>query len=126
MNGLILCDLDDTKANLTDPFELALKERLPPEAFVTRKPNVYMVEKAFEKQYHETIHKIFCEEGFFLNFSPIEGALEAYNEMKEEGLCLKLCTSPHPDSIYCIPEKMLWVEKHLGREFYARYNIHRQ
>ena len=57
------------------------------------------------------------KKGFFLDLPPMEGAVQGLKDMRQSGLFLPvICTSPLPNSDYCIEEKMQWVRKHLGEE----------
>ncbi len=114
---LFIYDMDGTSVNFSKDLDLKLERVLPPEAFATRKIHEYWIEDAFEEKYHNTIYELLCEEGFFLNMEPIPGAIEAIHEMLDEKLRVMICTTPHPESMFCIGEKTAWVKKYLGKEF---------
>ncbi len=114
---LVIIDMDNSKVDFSASYEAGLKKILPPEAFENQDITKFYAEERFEPQYHDLVHEMLRSEGFFLNMTPMQGALEAIQEMVEEGIEVIICTVPHPRSDYCIPEKIAWVKKHLGEEF---------
>lgn len=53
--------------------------------------------------------------GFFILLEPIEGAIEAVNELqKKYDVCI--ATRPSFPNVSCYTEKAIWVRKHLGYE----------
>lgn len=120
-NGEItLVDMDNVKVDFTGQFDKLAKQRLPPEVFASRDVTQYWIQHSFHPDWHQTLEEMICEEGFFLNMEPIPGAIEAVHEMVASGLEVLICTSPHPKSLFCINEKLLWIKKYLGEDFVDR------
>ena len=119
-DNLIIIDMDNSKVDFSTSFERKLRELLPEEAFEHWDSSKYWIEESIDKKYHQTISDMVCAEGFFLNLEPMEGALQAIEEMRAENLDIIIATTPHPNSQFCINEKVAWVRKHLGEDFVKR------
>lgn len=118
---MIIIDMDHTKVNFPKSFDRKMHEIVPPEILAKRNINGYMIEDIFpDTEYHKPLNDIITEEGFFLNMEPIDGAIEAVKEMEDEGFCIRVCTVPHPNSEFCINEKVAWIRKYLGEDFVRR------
>jgi 5'(3')-deoxyribonucleotidase len=84
-------------------------------------------------EYHETatpeLSKLYRNDpdlipGIFRDASPIEGAIEAVKKIYASGfydICIAT-TSPW-DMPYAASDKMFWVQKYLGKEFYKSMSI---
>ena len=48
------------------------------------------------------------------------GAIDAFYELLDKGHDVRICTSPITEFQYCVGEKFLWLEKHLGKDFVKR------
>ena len=114
---LILLDMDNTIVDFDGRFHEMVTSILSAEAIQAWDKSKYWIEDSFPKEHHKSIHSLIKSEGFFLHMAPKEGALEAIQEMLDEGYDVKLCTSPHGGSEYCIDEKKEWVKKYLGQKF---------
>uniref|UniRef100_A0ABM5FMN4 5'(3')-deoxyribonucleotidase, cytosolic type n=1 Tax=Pogona vitticeps TaxID=103695 RepID=A0ABM5FMN4_9SAUR len=67
------------------------------------------------------VASVYESPGFFLGLDPVPGAIEAMQEMIQiPNTEVFICTSPLLKYEYCIQEKYLWVEKHLGPKFVER------
>src|ERR1035438_1749710 len=49
-----------------------------------------------------------------------DGAAAAMEEMREAGHHVFICTSPLSNAHWCVPEKLAWVEHHLGGSWLRR------
>ncbi len=114
---LILIDMDNTIVDFDSRFHEHLIPLVPKEIIDVWDKSNYWIEDSFPPEYHQLIHTILSEKGFFLNMDPIKGALEGLKEMQREGMNVIICTSPHKDSIHCIDEKREWVNQYLGDKF---------
>jgi 5'-nucleotidase len=121
---LVLVDQDATIAD----FERALLD-----AFRARHPGAPFIdiagrtEVSARKQYGPTwgpaVDAIMKTAGFYLSLPVIAGAPRALEEMLEAGHEVFVCTSPLSGTRYCMPEKLAWVEQHLGASWVDRVII---
>lgn len=109
--------MDNTIVDYDKRFHELVATILPPEVIQAWDKTNYWIEDSFPKEYHQAMHDVIASEGFFLHMLPKPGALEAIQELVEENYKVKLCTTPHPESIYCIDEKKKWVDQYLGPKF---------
>jgi len=72
--------------------------------------------KQFGSEWGRAVRAITSSEGFYRNLPVIPGAPRALREMLEVGHDVFLCTSPLTGSPWCVPEKLAWVEEHLGKD----------
>jgi 5'-nucleotidase len=114
MSRTILVDMDGVVADLDGELIKTLRERkLDAIANQVKDRKEYEYSSAIEQQ----CRKIMAEPGFFLRLPPIEGAVQALNEMKKQGHCVWFCSSPLKEYQFCLPEKYKWVEQHFGIEW---------
>lgn len=109
--------MDNTIVDFDSRFHELVAPILAPEALEAWDKTNYWIEDSFPNEYHQLIHDIICSEGFFLHMNPKDGAIKAIGELIDNGFQVRLCTSPHSKSLYCIDEKKKWVEKYLGQSF---------
>lgn len=74
----------------------------------------------YPPEYRERITKIWREKGFFKNLKPIEGAVQAINEMLDEGIKVLFCSTPTTQEPYCMYEKLECVYKYFGERMINR------
>lgn len=113
--GLILVDQDATIAD----FERALLD-----AFRARHPDAPFIDladrsqasarKQYGPRWGPAVDEIMKTEGFYLSLPVISGAVRALEEMLAAGHEVFVCTSPLSGTRWCMPEKLAWVERHLG------------
>eukprot|EP00599_Poterioochromonas_sp_BG-1_P008745 CAMPEP_0173153570 /NCGR_PEP_ID=MMETSP1105-20130129/12939_1 /TAXON_ID=2985 /ORGANISM="Ochromonas sp., Strain BG-1" /LENGTH=635 /DNA_ID=CAMNT_0014069531 /DNA_START=1 /DNA_END=1908 /DNA_ORIENTATION=- len=109
---VILIDMDGV---LVD-WDKGFLEEWKGKTTVDRSQSYYM-EKCVPESYQKEAELLFHQSGFFLNLPWMEGAQQAIQEMKQEGLQVYLCTSPLVTSKYCAQEKLEWVRIHLGESW---------
>jgi 5'(3')-deoxyribonucleotidase len=56
------------------------------------------------------------QKGFFLNLEPIEGAIDAINQLRKK-YDVYILTRPSYLNPHCYTEKRLWIEKYFGVDF---------
>ena len=122
--GLVLVDQDATIAD----FELTLLD-----AFRARHPGAPFIavadrsEVSARRQYGPrwgpAVDAIMKTEGFYLSLPVIAGAARALDEMLQAGHEVFVCTSPLSGTRWCMPEKLAWVERHLGASWVDRVII---
>jgi 5'-nucleotidase len=117
---IILVDQDGVLAN----FELACleawRERYPDLPFVPMnertthdiKVQYETLGEGFVKKMRDIIHG----DGFYANLQPIDGAVEAMKEMRQDGYTVFICTAPARNT-RCIAEKAEWIGKNLGLDW---------
>ncbi len=71
-------------------------------------------------QWGEAVDAILRTEGFYRNLKAFDGAAAAMEEMREAGHHVFICTSPLSNARWCVPEKLAWVEHHLGGSWLRR------
>lgn len=113
----IIVDMDHVKVDFHKQCVKLFRSCLPKEAFKNWRPEKYYFEEVFEPQYHGVINEIVCSKNFFFTMEPMAGAIEAVKEMEKEKLNITICTTPHPNSEFCINEKIDWVKKYLGASY---------
>jgi 5'-nucleotidase len=62
---------------------------------------------------HDQIMEYLYEEDFFANLKPIDGAIEVFKKLYEEGFNIWIVTAPPYDCKYAFSGKLEWIEKHL-------------
>lgn len=112
----ILVDLDGVAADFErQRYELLLARGLPalPPAEVIDFYGGASYGK-FGKKAVKDIRDILTEPGFFLNMEPMEGAVDALNELRARGFDVLICSKPLDEHPNCTQEKKGWVERVLG------------
>jgi glycosyltransferase involved in cell wall biosynthesis/5'(3')-deoxyribonucleotidase len=99
---------------------LAHQGTYTPGRAIDRSRSYYMEECILDSEHREEAVELILSRGMFADLEPMPYALEAVQEMLEEGLQLYLCTSPIKKSKYCAIEKLEWVERYLGEEWIDR------
>ena len=80
----------------------------------------FYVENAYDDEiFKSTVRKIQGETGFFLNFDPIEGAIEALHDLEKDHEVF-ICTAPLLENYTCCNDKLAWVDAHLGGDWARR------
>lgn len=118
---IILVDQDGVLADQHGYFLELIKERRP-DIYETFHGEFlsYEIEKAFAPEHADSINALRLEKGFFANIPLIAGAKEGLTHLKELGYDVRICTAPTLEHQFCVPEKLAWIDEHLGREFTGR------
>ncbi len=82
--------------------------------------NSFFLDYQYPEKYRDIIYQIISAKGFFENLPPVEGAIQAINDILADGNEVFICTSPLTPWKNCVSEKYAWVEKHLGDEWVNR------
>lgn len=108
---IVLVDLDNTIVD----FERGFIERHI-KVFPNR-PIVQIADRTtfyISGQYPKDAYTRICnEQGFFSSLPPIQGAIDAINEISEKHDVF-ICSSPSSENDWSIIEKVKWVRRHLG------------
>ena len=114
----ILIDMDGVIADLEKGFLRIWQEKYPEKSYISlERRNTHFIVDQYPKEYKELIQKVMSEKGFFLFLEPVEGSIQAINELQEMGVEIFICTVPLAEYKHCVLEKYEWVEKHLGFEW---------
>jgi 5'-nucleotidase len=73
--------------------------------------------------FRQDADQIMQTRGFFADLPLVEGAVQALQEMLDEGDDPQICTSPIMASRFCAGEKYEWVRRHLGAAWLERFNL---
>lgn len=114
---IVLVDMDGVLCDFETDFLKNFTRKHPNEPHIPleERRGFYLNNQyeSMKKGLGEAAMAIIETQGFFRNFKPIEGALQAVKEMsKMEGVSVFICTSPLTD--FSVIEKFQWVEDHLG------------
>jgi len=71
----------------------------------------------------EIIEQVMIETGFYFRLEPIEGAIEALNQMLDYGHDVRIVTSPWVANLTCASDKINWIAKHYGGDWPSRVVI---
>lgn len=113
---IILVDQDDVLADFHGSFCQEWKRKFGQ----LMKPTFYKIEgkqKNVPPELEQRLRQIYYQRNFFLNLLPIEGAIEAVNEIKGLGHEVIIRTRPMLKSDLCLEEKKLWIKRWLGEDF---------
>jgi 5'-nucleotidase len=124
MKKRLLIDMDGVIASYYTGFLNAWREKYPNRVVVSADEVLtFYLEETYPPEYKEDILAITQGKGFFENLPPIEGAIEALEEIwNSEEYEPFLCTAPDMDSedLMCATEKLRWIEALLGYKWLKR------
>jgi len=115
VSPVILVDMDGTLVDWDSGFMTAWGGRCP----VDRSAS-YNMEHCVPADRRKEAEALFTSEGFFLNLPPMEGGVEALQQMRAAGYSVFICTTPVMSSRFCCQEKWEWVRRHLGEDWLSR------
>ncbi len=126
--GLALIDQDGVVADFERGVLDAFRAAHPGAPFIELADRrVFYAREQYAEQFGSdwgrAINAITRHADFYRNLPVIAGAPEALREMREAGHEVFLCTSPLTSSRWCVPEKLAWVENHLGASWLDRIII---
>lgn len=117
----ILVDMDGVIANFEGGFLNNWREQYPDKPFVPleQRTTSRLVDQ-YPKELKDLVESIIYAPGFFLKLEPIQGSVEALQEMRTAGIDIFICSSPLSVYKNCVVEKYEWVETHLGNDWIQR------
>jgi len=119
--GVVLVDQDGVLADFERGLLAAFRTRYPDAPFIALADRrEFYARDQYPPEWAQAIDAIIRTEGFYRNLPAIEAAPAALEEMLEAGHDVFLCTSPVISSRWCVQEKLIWVEHHLGRAWLRR------
>lgn len=114
----ILIDMDGVIADFEKSFLNAYKTKYPDNFFVPLEERTsFHIKDQYPKNLQLLVEEIYCSKGFYFDLLPIEGSINALNELSSLGNEVYICTSPLLKNRFCISEKYNWVLKYLGNEW---------
>lgn len=118
---LILVDQDGVLADFEVAFLGEYQRRHPELPYVpVEERTTFYVKEQYPAEHLPYVHAIHGTEGFYRSLPPIEGAVEAMEEMLAAGHDVNICTAPLTSNLYCASEKHAWIAEHLGKAWLKR------
>lgn len=114
----ILVDMDGVIADFEGGFLKLWREAHPNKPFIPieQRTTFYLAEQ-YSTDLKDYVREIFSSPNFFRSLEPINGGIEALNELKKVGHEVFICSSPLTSYRNCVLEKYEWIETHLGKEW---------
>ena len=118
----VLVDMDGVLANFEKKFLENYMNTYPNEFSIPldKRINHFSIIEAYPLHLREKVESIYTSKGFFESLEPIEGAIEAIQEMKALKIQVAFCTAPLSQYEHCVSEKYKWIEKHFGFDWTKR------
>jgi 5'-nucleotidase len=112
--ALVLVDMDGVLADWGAAYDRGLNEYGAP-SHIPRHAD----QRSFDlfsgiSEFEARIVRDVMEDLDYYNLEPIPGAVEAVRSMREYGHEVMICTSPWLPNSRCIPDKIDWVNTHIG------------
>ena len=119
--GVVLVDQDGVLADFEQGLLDAFRANHPGAPFIALADRRgFYAREQYPPEWAKAIDTIIRTEGFYRDLPAIKHAPAALEEMLEDGHDVFLCTSPLVSSRWCVPEKLAWVEHHLGPAWLRR------
>lgn len=120
----ILVDQDGVLADWQEQYNRLLALQHPNIPVIpTEEISVFKAQSLYAPEHQSAISSMMNTPGFYRDLAPIEGAVNALNEMLDMGFNVFLCTAPFISHETCASEKMQWVKEHLGNKWLNRIVI---
>ena len=118
---IVLIDMGDVLADFDGEVFTRWKKIYPSKYIVPldERTSFYLHDEMPEES-KELIRGINTAKGFIENLPEIEGGIDAINEIADYGHTVFICTAPLMKYTNCVPEKYMWIEKHLGKKWLER------
>lgn len=112
---VVLVDMDDVVAGF---YQESYNRMLEIDSNIDfyKEYNSYYFEQQYPK-YTKEIRDIYHSIGFFASLPLIEGSMEGWQKLKDNGYDPVFCSAPLLTNPYCIEEKKMWIEKHFVPTF---------
>ncbi|HEX9089780.1 MAG TPA: hypothetical protein VF867_19970 [Arthrobacter sp.] len=118
--AVILSDADGNIFEWSDELDHQLLLRDPNYPIVPLAQRTHF-DYMFDDDYNKDILAAAMNaEGFYRNLKPLPYAVEAHEEMLDEGFDVEIVTTPYPTSPTCTSEKLACIEEHLGHAWTRR------
>jgi 5'-nucleotidase len=117
----ILVDLDEVTTQWNKLFAQRTRELFPHIDFPFLKNNAnWDMTHGLDATGKAAIQTLMELPGFYRDLEPVDGVVQALNEMVAEGHTVFICSTPYITNPTCASDKVDWVVKHLGKEWGAR------
>src|SRR4030095_958039 len=115
----ILIDMDGVIADFEADFLRLWREQHPQKTFIPLEERKgFYIRDQYPQEYKQIIQDIYHSPGFYRNLPPIDGALDAMKEIRQQYEYVFLCSSPMiPAYQNCVLEKYHWVLDKLGNDW---------
>ena len=119
--SVVLVDQDGVLADFEQGLLDAFRAHHPSAPFIALADRRgFHAREQYPPEWAKAIDTIMRTQGFYRDLPAIKHAPAALEEMLEAGHGVFLCTSPLVSSRWCVPEKLAWVEHHLGPAWLRR------
>jgi 5'-nucleotidase len=120
----VLFDMDGVLVNTMGGFETRWRQVFPEIKPVPyEKITTFYLENLYPAEHQERVARIWRSRGFFYGLKPIQGSIEAIEEIRKIVKDVAICTAPFTESRYSAQEKWEWVRDNLGTEWLKRLII---
>lgn len=120
---IFLVDMDGVLVDLEGHIYERWAELHPNEPLIPREERTeFYMDFDHPKSYHSRMREIYKEPGCFRYPKPMPDA-KAGMEFLEEFGSVFICTSPMFSNPTCVPDKIRWIQKHIGQRWTDRILI---
>ncbi len=111
----VLVDMDGVLAETIGGFNKTWQRMFPGVPYIPyEKVTKFYLEELCPEDQKEMVSQIWASERFYFGLEPIQGALEAVEEIRSRVRDIAICTSPFSQSKTSVQEKWKWIRKYLG------------
>lgn len=115
---IILADMDGVVANFEEGLFRKIKNKYPeivPVPLAER--TTFYAKEQYPKMFQPLVEEIQVSKSFYSDLLPIEGSIEALNQIVNSGNSVFICTSPKSNNPYCFQEKYEWIVRYFGKKW---------
>lgn len=115
---IVLVDMDGVIADFETGFIQSWKQKYPHLAYIPKEQRKNpRITDDYPQIYRKKVEGIYKSKGFFLSLPAVEKAKKGISELRDIGYEVFICSRPLTEYKFCVQEKYLWVEKHLGKDW---------
>lgn len=117
----ILIDMDGVIADFEGGFLKNWKELHPDKLLIPlEQRTTFRIVDQYPEELRRMVEGVIQAPNFIRDLEPIQGSLEALQEMRVMDVDIFICTSPLEAYENCVLEKYEWIEEKLGRDWTKR------